>query len=511
MLASCSNDIEPAGGESGTPQPLRVSAAIGQPQSRVSGTDWNENDEIGIYCNDLTNPSMVPYANMRYITTDGSGNFTHVGGEESGIFIKSTLGYAITAIYPFAGDEGDENTIRAISTADQSRTDLDILWATGIAKNPNPEIKLDFNHVMSRLILNVQAGSGISVEALQQGKFTIDNVILNTKFDISDGYHEFDRESTGTLEVNKAFCFTEGNTVSYDMILVPCAFDEGATFRAEIGGITYKLALDAEKFPLAFGTQNTLTVTVNASGMSLSTCTIEPWGSSEHSGEAAVIPTPIGDKVKEDAAVGDYYFSDGSFADKNAELTTEQAKACIGIVFFRNRHNDDGSDYSDSGINQQKCNGYVVALTDVGNLRWSTEDFNETGVSTSDKDWNGYANQKILEERGINKYPAAKGCKDYGTGSGSKFAAPTGSSGWFLPSAGQLKHLYDNKDNISGQMDKCRNWSEESNIGWFSTDWYYWSSSENSEYSAWDVNFEYGGTGTNRKYRTDAVRAVLAF
>lgn len=40
----------------------------------------------------------------------------------------------------------------------------------------------------------------------------------------------------------------------------------------------------------------------------------------------------IGNKAMEDADTGDFYFSDGSFADKSTELASWQKAACIGVV-----------------------------------------------------------------------------------------------------------------------------------------------------------------------------------
>ena len=50
-------------------------------------------------------------------------------------------------------------------------------------------------------------------------------------------------------------------------------------------------------------------------------------------------------------------------------------------------------------------------------------------------------------------------------------------------------------------------------IKWFSTSYYYWSSTEYSDYpvNAWNVSFYGGHTSNYYKYGTGYVRAVLAF
>ena len=219
--------------------------------------------------------------------------------------------------------------------------------------------------------------------------------------------------------------------------------------------------------------------------------------------------TPVGNKAMDDVEMGDFYFSDGSFADKDAELTARQANNCIGIVFYVGQHTTDTSDYSDSGIKQTKCNGYALALTDVGKSEWGSYGV-VSGVSTNNSDWEGYSNQKELEKN-IDKYPAAKGCRDYGKGNDGKYAAPTKSSGWFLPSCGQLCYLYSNGSLLFSQINKCKEKSQDNNITWFKIGRYYWSSSERSADFAWNMVFHDGYVYDRYKNKSYDVRGVLAF
>lgn len=79
----------------------------------------------------------------------------------------------------------------------------------------------------------------------------------------------------------------------------------------------------------------------------------------------------IGNKAMEDADTGDFYFSDGSFADKSTELASWQKAACIGVVLKKGR--DDSGDLVDNGnytlkdgtTPMQKVHGYVLALRDA--------------------------------------------------------------------------------------------------------------------------------------------------
>lgn len=250
--------------------------------------------------------------------------------------------------------------------------------------------------------------------------------------------------------------------------------------------------------------------------------------------------------------MGDY-FCKGS--DNNWYIIPQEATPdgnVIGIVFHAGQHESDKSDYSGTGIGQQKCHGYVVALTDVHDgssdrLRWEYglgNVYNKAiDASTSTSDWQGYSNSLKFHEF-VNKddnkaagwemkhFPASLACETYGNrmldqdgnDANEKYdwqkplAAPGNTSGWFLPSYGQLKYLYENSSLLSALMTDVKNSTPadciyKDKIKWFSTSWYYWSSTEYSGYSsnAWDVRFTSGRGDDSGKCYTRGVRAVLAF
>ena len=248
---------------------------------------------------------------------------------------------------------------------------------------------------------------------------------------------------------------------------------------------------------------------------------------------------------------GDYFCKDGSGNGYVIPGAEPIGSECIGIVFYAGHHPNDASDYSATGIGQEKCHGYVVALTDVHDdssdrLRWEYGPGNvynkAIDASTSTSDWQGYSNSLKFHEfvnKNENKeagwemkhFPAALACETYGNRMLDKdgndangkydwqkpLAAPGNTSGWFLPSCGQLQYLYKNRSVLSARMTDVKNstptdCSYKDEIGWFSTSMYYWSSTERSDYPnyAWCVDF-YDGAGYGYKYSTRNVRAVLAF
>ena len=198
---------------------------------------------------------------------------------------------------------------------------------------------------------------------------------------------------------------------------------------------------------------------------------------------------------------GDYYMCDGSFIDRYTPLTDAQKAACVGRVFAL-ANEDDQSDYSLTGIGQEKCHGYVVALTDAygTDCEWSTVNVDIEGIENVEyngKSWNGYKDtQAILNEANYSEttYPAAYYAVNYAV------KAPATSSGWFLPAVEQM-----NQAGIA-----ARSWSVMQS--------FYWSSSEYTDgtFKSQYVNAVCPSGGyalykcpkSEKKY---SVRSVLAF
>lgn len=233
--------------------------------------------------------------------------------------------------------------------------------------------------------------------------------------------------------------------------------------------------------------------------------------------------------------LGDFFMKDGSLVSKDRTLTEQQKADCIGIFFYADPYKDDSFDYSTTGIGQKKCHGYVMALTDVNErsndlMEWedraSDGMFNQqVGASTSASDWNGYGNTQAIKTYAttnsgwaMTDFPAANACLLYGTANSlydwqRKYTAPARSSGWFLPSARQLQYLYENSSALSASIQALNSDPDNSHVRWFSTDHYYWSSSECQDHPelSYSVHFDNGIIQEEEKYTPLGVRAILAF
>ena len=150
--------------------------------------------------------------------------------------------------------------------------------------------------------------------------------------------------------------------------------------------------------------------------------------------------------------VGDIYYSDGTFSS-----TLETGKTPIGIIAYVG--NDAYTEASNGG-----GHGLVLALKNVKNtseedaeVEWSSEtttnidgltDVENNADITTAGNISGYSNTNTLSSEGgadfETKYPAAYAAKNY-----TVLSAPTGSTGWFLPSAGQWYKILQNLGGVT--------------------------------------------------------------
>ena len=271
-----------------------------------------------------------------------------------------------------------------------------------------------------------------------------------------------------------------------------------------------------------------------------------------------------------DLKMGDYLYSDGTtsdgglrklFPDGTVETATEAVapeagKTVIGIVFHAGRHATDSSDYTmpltaGGPTLADNVRGYAVAITDAclydawnGGVLWATkpnDEFDyvfEIDVSGNLDDWNGYANCQVMHDYvtahagegwEMRHFQAAWSCETYGNRTldyegnptsdyewQAPLRAPAGTSGWFLPSCGQLWYMMPYQDYLNSRFMAAKEVSA-AELQEYVKEFHvqgYWSSTKDDYYSAqaMSVNFKNRdryGTGRNNKYLVS--RPVIVF
>ena len=168
LLAGCSNDIKETDiqftGETGAK--VSFSAVINNHEAsnlvtRATETNWEAEDSVGITCG-------TEQVNIHY-KYKGNGLFTAKEGNAEEIWVLGSGEYDVVAYAPFSGTSGEEQPVLEVTTASDNqatakeRAKIDFLFAKGKATSQTPNVTLAFNHVMSRIRLEFQAGEGVDL------------------------------------------------------------------------------------------------------------------------------------------------------------------------------------------------------------------------------------------------------------------------------------------------------------------------------------------------------------
>ena len=174
------------------------------------------------------------------------------------------------------------------------------------------------------------------------------------------------------------------------------------------------------------------------------------------------------------------------YSDKSCDPDVVASKTPIGVVF-------------------DQANRLAIAL-DTEEKLWSDEQFDVptlpdySSPSEATADWQGKNNTRLVLEyckTNGKSCPAFEYVNSYKT-------EGTLAGDWYLPAAGELNAIYQNKDVLNTALGKIGGTKLSSDI--------HWSSSEYSSYNAWRQFFNYGDVYCTSKFNNrNDVRPVLAF
>jgi len=273
----------------------------------------------------------------------------------------------------------------------------------------------------------------------------------------------------------------DGTATLYALPTPPIVTEAGITLTVKYDGVVYTKTFAGKEFK-------------ENSNITLAAPSLEG-GWAEAVTEYAAADLKMGDYLYSDGTTSDgglrKLYPDGTVETATEAVAPEAGKTVIGIVFHAGRHATDASDYTSpltagGPTLAGEVRGYAVAITDTYNLttgtsygaKWVTGPNGEydfrSGVSTDKYAWNGYANCRAIHDYvtahagegwEMRHFQAAWSCETYGNRSldydgnpTSDYAwqaplkAPAGTSGWFLPSVGQLYYMATCRDYLDSRF-----------------------------------------------------------
>lgn len=292
VLTACNNDENDVI-DSGSSQATFTAAINGQANTRAYDQTWEANDAIGI---SGTSGSTV-YTNVQYVTTGGNGNFT-AGTSGNEIYYQDNNAVTFTAYYPWTKLAADATTITADTRAQASQSDFDFLWAQQTGSKASPNVQFLFAHKMTKLVLTIRKGDGVSYQEVQDAVLSLGGFRNNGSFNVTDG-------TTSTADDLATDWTFAGNTsetgynaplskddaaetVAYTLILFQQEFAAPLPFTAITGGQSFSTKLDFTTANIdagdtdaqnewVAGRQYNLSVTLHKTGITVNGSTIQGW------------------------------------------------------------------------------------------------------------------------------------------------------------------------------------------------------------------------------------------
>lgn len=290
LPTGCSNDSETSVSDSDGRVPLQVSGGI-HVQTRAHDAQWDKDDQIGIYMFAAGKTGIAEgAANIPYKKSDTGDGFTPVNTPIYFPIDGSNVDFH--AWYPYKDVTADAWTADLTKQTSQAALDLMVADAKSstqeggtVYNKLQPTVRLNFEHRLTKLVLNITNGSGISTDNLKGLKVEITKQWKTAIYD-----PEF--QAIGFVqELTPVTLLTKGNGTFAEAILFP----DDLTGKSLTTGreLVFTLQDSGEKFywPIPddksfnSGEKNIYNITINRNALDV-TATITDWNKGNGAGES---------------------------------------------------------------------------------------------------------------------------------------------------------------------------------------------------------------------------------
>ncbi|GHT03456.1 hypothetical protein FACS189440_00370 [Bacteroidia bacterium] len=227
-------------------------------------TEWALNDPVGIFMTGAATADNRQYT----VSNVASGALVPYGAGNTLAFPQSGSVNFI-AYYPWKNGQTLGNYPVDVSNQSNPAT-IDLLYsnnATGKDKSSNP-VDLTFTHALAKLKMTVAAGDGFS-NLLGLTAVEIQNTGTTADFKLSNGT-DFSLTATGNIAARRA------SPVIYEAILIPGPASGSVKFTVD--GNDYFWDIGTLNINFEQNTRYDYAVTVNKSGITVSSQSITAWG-----------------------------------------------------------------------------------------------------------------------------------------------------------------------------------------------------------------------------------------
>lgn len=320
LLASCDKETV----DELAPQEIRLGStlALSEADTRTQTKDVQKNEladgqPVGVYVYYTGNTSIsdnYAYENISYTVSGTGGNLLLASGARQPYYPPKAV--QVVDIYAFSPRTAwasvtsalsalTESTLFSVSTAqgnDEGYKASDFVWGkttSSASQHNNQTVTVPMNHKLSKIIVNVQEGNGMSGR-LGGATVKLHNTVTNAKINLTTGRAV--ANDTTKPDITIGTCTTKttvsGGTDYYHTtgVIVPQTLAKGTKFITVTLSNTYGNTVYTYNLPSgtsdtdkAFteGNVYTYTITVHATAISLTT-DISPWTDAEGGAGSAI-------------------------------------------------------------------------------------------------------------------------------------------------------------------------------------------------------------------------------
>ena len=459
---------------------LNISVGIHQPQSRaglITSATLPDASEIGIKLDGYDDADNIKF-------TAATVDAKQVWNPASDIVLDENKG-TLYAYYPYAA--GTNLTAITVETASQT----DYLYATPVTGISETKANADvvMNHVLTNINLSFADGTYAGVGNITSVSVSGDGIATGGTFNAAQETPGFVADSytgVGDAITNTTATTLGGNAI--DIMVVSNDAEKPITIAATIDGVEYTATTTAVE--LAKGNSYQYTLTLNSTFLSVSRVTVTPWNNVVTDNLTLENDMPVEGTIDLKTASNGVY----AVAQNGKGVAVADAdESCIAVALISaNQKVMIAKADATDGTNKSFYWGWYLYDQDVPNLTEVTE------TNAARQDFNGKANTAAIVAaygalgKDMHSMDMCKMLETYNEG---------GYTDWYVPAAGQLFEISNNKAAINEALTAIRG----NNL---SMSYRHWSSSEYDTKKGRYVELSGGLVGVDNKSYSYIVRLV---
>lgn len=251
-------------------------------QTRAHDATWDQNDSIGVF---MLNQTTAELSNRAYFTALGDGAFAAAQGAIIYLPVDGTTRNFV-AYYPYVKNLGADGKTVSLDLSNQNpQRAIDLMGAGTVVdkSKTDPDVAFTFTHKLSKLVLSIEAGEGLTTSELAQTVVRLTNQQTRGTYDVLAGGAV--SVTAGTPET--LVLVTTANGLSAEGIVLPNTDTQDMKLTFSVPNVgtfdwAVKSAPQSQRFEA--GKKYLYTITVNKTALKV-TSTVTDWLPGNGTGE----------------------------------------------------------------------------------------------------------------------------------------------------------------------------------------------------------------------------------